>query len=110
MLPPNYQIGESRLGADLCLLRISSSVLPPGNSWQNKGGASRTEASGGTSSSSSSGIGAVGGNALEEFNGARNRSTESIIATLEENIEQIELNFAGEFSRVRQNLITVFSY
>ena len=88
------------MAAHLSLLCNALTVLLPGNG-RNKGGALGTEARRSASGSSSSGIGAVGGNVLEELNRARNRNAESI-ATLEGKIEQIERRYrdlAGECSR-----------
>ncbi len=87
------------MATHLSFLGNALTVLLPGNA-RNKGGASRTEASGGASGSSS-GIGAVGANVLEELTRARNRNAESI-ATLEGKIEQSERryrNLAGECCR-----------
>ena len=78
------------MSTHLSLLGNALTVLLPGNG-RNKGGASRTVASGGASGSSS-GIAAVGGNVLEELHRARNRNAESI-ATLEAKIEQIERKY-----------------
>ncbi len=86
------------MAAHLSFLGNALTVLLPGTG-RNKGGASKPEASGGASGSSS-GIGVVGGNVLEELNRARNRNAESI-ATLEGKIEQIERRYhdlAGECS------------
>ncbi len=78
------------MATHLSLLSDALTVLLPGNE-RNKGGASKPEASGGASGSSS-GNGAVSGNVLEEFNRARNRNAESF-ATLEAKIEQIERRY-----------------
>ncbi len=87
------------MSAHLSLLCNALTVLLRGNG-RNKGDASKTESSGGASGSSS-GIGAVGGNVLEEFNRVQNRNAE-MIAALEAKIEQMERRYrdlVGECSR-----------
>ncbi len=87
------------MAAHLSLLCNALTVLLRGNG-RNKGDASKTESSGGASGSSG-GIGAVGGNVLEELNRVQNRNAE-MIATLEAKIEQMERrcrDLVGECSR-----------